>query len=256
MKSLFATAAILLTSTFGIAGLQALRFEAGTPRYEMTSTVVVTMDGTVESTAKTFVKVGLNITADKGDTLNVIVDVDSTSMTSDSTTRLILPRGARTVMRVLSNGKVAVAATEDDVLGTLMSELFVVLPSSSAPGSTAVDTLVERDSEMEEMGIEAVKMIVTTKVLGDTTYDGVAAFKIEQVGKLIPIRKDSTMTMGAIKMSVNGDVNGVAYLSKTGTLLALDSRGSVNLKMDITMMGQSQSLDMKQALATNARKVR
>jgi hypothetical protein len=252
----FVASAFIIWSLTGNADLQALRYEAGDPRYEINQTVAVNMAGMGNEEIKIFARVGLTIAAESADTLNVIADVDSASISSDDASRSMLPRGARTVLRILNSGQAAGSTSDDDILGNLVGELFVRLPATGRVGSTVVDSIVEKDDDMAELGITSVTMIVNTRITGDTTIDGTSAWKLELAGNLEPIKKDSVMEAGSMKMVVNGTLAGTADVSKTGTLLSMNRNGSVSLQLDMSMMGTSRSLTMQQSSIMDARRLK
>jgi hypothetical protein len=230
-------AALVVLSLSGSAQSQRMRYEPGNPRYEITQTSSASMDGLTENEAIVFARVDLAVAPERGDTLKVVVEVDSLTNTTDGKSRVMLPRGARTVMRLLGSGKLVGNTSDEDVLGGILSEVFVTLPAEGRIGASVADTTVETAEEMEELGMDSIRMVVNSRIAADTTVDGTAAWKVELSGNMVPVQKDSTMAMGSMKMSVTGDVQGTAYMSKSGTLLMINRRWNIALNMELSLMG-------------------
>lgn len=207
----------------------------------------------------TLERVSLAIAPKTGDSLAFVFTVDSASMTAS------MPQAQRdlsklvgtTVTGVMSKrGKAYTAVSSlTDAEGQNMAEglkhFLVTFPENPKVGSTWVDTVTVKPV-VEGLDITTV-VIVTSKILGDTTIAGEKAWRVEQNATLTTTGSGNQGGQ-ALVFDGTGTTSGMAYVSAKGVYMG--SSSTQNQAMTITIPGAGMTIPMTTAVTSKVELVK
>jgi hypothetical protein len=197
----------------------------------------------------------LALTARSRDTLQFEVTLDSTVL--ESTLPVQLPdvsklRGTRVTGAMSPAGKVYSSSASSGTPNSEgastvegMTRFLVALPRNASVGTSWVDTVSNTDTRA---GTNlATTTIISSRVLGDTTFAGEKAWRVTRSSALTV--KGTTSQQGQ-QLSMEGDGAGEStyYLSARGVYLG--STASQNMKMTISIPAKGLTIPVVQRVTT------
>lgn len=126
-----------------------------------------------------------------------------------------------------------------------MSRFLLVLPENATVGSSWVDTTVNsvnRDGNNLDMS-----SITTSRILGDTTYQGQKAWRVQRASVLSLEGKQSQAGQ-ELRVNGEGTGSGTYYVSTAGVYLG--SMSSQSMKMRITLPATGETVPVTQAVTS------
>lgn len=200
-------------------------------------------------------RVSVNLSAHGRDTLDFAFTLDSSRIASDPPVQLPdvgKMQGTKVSGSMSPLGRVfAISssrpADDPDAQNLVegMGRFLVALPRGAKVGSTWTDTT--RNAVKREGNDLAMSTVTTSKILGDTTYAGEKAWRVQRTSVLA---LHGTQNQNGQEMHVegNGTGSGMYYLSTAGAYLG--SIGSQNMKMTIALPGTGQTVPVLQSVTS------
>ena len=249
-----AVTAILLRAASSAAAQP--RYAVGTYRYEMVTEMRQRQEvmGTAnESAMRLLQRLTVTITERHRDTLGVSfvidsVDLDVGQVIPDS----LLPdlRGMTMTGTMSPLGRLYALRPSSDSLADLTDDFrtfSTALPREMAVGTSWVDTTVV-DVNPAGLSLGKMTMMVTSRIVADTTYDGVRAWKLERTSAGTGGGTNTEAgTEMRFEMTARG--SGTAYFGRNGVYLggtgSSDSKATVsvpahNITLPVTATGSSR----------------
>lgn len=241
------TTACLSIAVMGLAGAAALpaqgggiAYAPGAHHYRVTSTITSTQDAGGQ---KAQVQIGtqnnvtLEVSPYKADTLHFAITLDSSTISSKPD--LPLPDfrqyfGLNVQGAMSPGGQVFSAASSADSAGDPNAQRFVeglshfllALPKGATVGTSWADTISTPGGDGQ---VVESRTITTSRVLGDTMYAGVKAWRIQQTSGTT---LKGTVDQQGRKIPVNGQGTGTTmyYVSRAGVYLGSTMSQTVTIK--------------------------
>jgi hypothetical protein len=254
---LLAPAALL--SAQGAAAL----YTPGAHRYGFTSVVKREQEhlGTKQSLEITTVQqVSLELARKTRDTLTLVVTLDSSSSSASNGADLPNLNGLKGVGiqgTMSPAGKVYAFAPKtalDDELvkqiQTGMSRMLPVFPKGVAVGTAWVDTNVTAvNNEGNDL---RTTTIVTSTILGDTTYDGQAAIRVQR--KFAQKMSGKGAQLGeTMQFDGAGDGSGMYYVSRAGVFLG--STETTSSSMTLSLQPSGLTIPVRQTVTSTVQRL-
>lgn len=191
--------------------------------------------------------VSVALTPRAGDTLAVRYAVDSieTTTANPQAREMIMAQKGRTASGTLSplgvphSFESPVVDTTQQAMRMAMESyrhFFPRVPSRAVKsGDTWADTVTQQFTSAGLSG--SSRLVLTSRAVGDTTFAGSAALRVERTGA---VTMSGTGSQGGqpLELEGQGTVNGSAYISLTGLYLG----SSETQSMDITVQAPAMSL--------------
>lgn len=260
VRSTAALAALLLASAAGSAQAQGFEYAAGASRYKIVSTQKMTQEAMgqkqdIDINGEQLIT--LDVAKKAKDTLAVSVTLDSISLTNSMMGAMDVSKakGAKVTSLISPRGIVYSTTVPDSgAAADIGDELARILPrigSSLAVGATWVDTL---SGKVKRNGIDMDRTVISTsKVVGDTTYGGEKAWKIERVAATTMSGNGSAQGQ-PISMEGTSNGTGFIYVSPSGAFLGGDTKDEA--KMKITLVANGMEIGMTMQNSTQVSKVK
>lgn len=253
---------VMLTGASAL-GAQGVTYAPGTAQYRITSVTKSTseMQGqSQEAEISATQRISVNVTAKSKDTLQFTITLDSAK--SSSSNPMIPPTdvskliGTKVTGTMSPVGKTyavspAPAAGGEDVAALVegLSHFLVSLPKGGA-GASAVDTI---DSKVKRNGVDVSRNVITTsKVVGDTTYAGEKAWRIQRTAVLAVTGQGETQGQ-AISLAGKGDIAEMVFVSQKGMYLGSNSTSNINLTIQVP--GANLEIPQKQVTTTTVERI-
>ena len=255
----------LLSSTLLVlaasAGAQGVEYSDGTTRYRVVTTTTgsqVTPLGSSKFELGVQQQITLSLAHQAKDTLLATVTLDSISLTGAAAIADVSSlRGAKFISLVSPTGRVystKAPASSDPVASQLAEGIARLLPAyqpNLKPGATWSDT---SSGKVTQQGMELDRTVVSNfTVEGDTTIDGVQAFKVARATS-VKAAGSGTPQGTPVSMESSSTSNGAFYVSTTGVFLGATSIDDVNLKLKI--LAQGAEISLKQNAETRVEPIR
>ena len=206
-------------------------------------------------------QVTVKLSAHGSDTLDFAYTLDSSKVVSNPPVQLpdVSKLVGTSVMGSMSaHGKVyalssSAADSDPDAKNLVegMSKFLLPLPEDAAVGSSWTDTTVNSvSSEGNKLDMSA---ITTSRVVGDTTFQGQKAWRVERTSVLSLQGKQS---QGGQELQVEGEGtgNGTYYLGANGVYLG--SSATQRMNMRITLPATGQTVPVTQAVTSTVEMIR
>ena len=242
-----------------------VKYAPGSRRYHLISVVKRTqeMDGQkTEFQITNEQRVSLKILAHSKDTLRFAVTLDSTKLSSNLPVQLpdlsklqgtqvsgaMSPTGK---VYSISSSVVADSGTDTQNLVEGMSRFLIAVPPGAKVGSSWVDTAT---STVNRQGNDLEsKTITTTTLLGDTTYAGQRAWRLER--KLV-LQIGGTQVQGNDQLSMKGEGtgSGMYYVSTRGVYLG--STATENMTMTVAIASKGLTIPVTQSATSKVELVK
>ena len=117
-----------------------------------------------------------------------------------------------------------------------MSKFLLPFPEDAAVGSSWTDTTVNSvASEGNKLDMSA---ITTSRVVGDTTYRGQKAWRVERTS-VLSLQGKQSQSGQELQVEGEGTGNGMYYLSATGTYLGSSATQRMNMRITIPSTGET-----------------
>ena len=240
-----------------------ITYAPGAQRYRLVSVVKRTEQQggqKAEFTITNEQQVSVNIARHGKDTLDFSYTLDSTHLSTNPP--LQVPdvsrmQGTKVTGSMSPTGKVYAhqssiaeddAATRNLVEG--MTRFLVTLPAGAKAGTAWADTAsnsVKSDGNNLDM-----RTITTSKVLGDTTYAGERAWRVERTS-VLSLNGDQNQNGQLLKVAGQGTGTGMYYVSTAGVYLG--SSATQRMNMTITIPG-GQSVPVMQEVTSKVELVK
>lgn len=132
-----------------------------------------------------------------------------------------------------------------------MSKFLLPFPEDAAIGSAWTDTTVNSVSgEGSKLDMSA---ITTSRVVGDTTFQGQKAWRVERTS-VLALQGTQSQAGQELKVEGNGTGNGTYYLGANGTYLG--SSATQRMNMRITLPATGQTVPVTQAVTSTVEMIR
>jgi hypothetical protein len=195
------------------------------------------------------------------DTLDFAYTVDSSNVVSEpsiplpdvsklvgtSVTGLMSAHGK--VYEMTSNAADSDANAKSLVEG--MRKFLLALPEDAAVGSSWTDTTL--NSVSGEAGKLEMSTITTSKVVGDTTYQGQKAWRVQR-SSILSIQGKQSQAGQEMQVEGSGSGNGTHYLGMDGRYLG--SSATQRMTMRITLPATGQTVPVTQAVTSTVEMIR
>lgn len=255
--SLIATLAMLA----GAAALPAqgrLGYAPGAQRYHLVSVITRSQEMAGQKTQFRITneqQVSVKLAPHGRDTLDFSYTLDSSRITSDPPAQL--PdvgklQGTMVHGSMSPLGKVytasAMGAPEAGTAKNLvdgMTRFLVTLPKDAKVGSTWTDTT--RNSVKAEGNDLDMNTITTSKILGDTTFAGQKAWRVQRTS-VLAITGEQNQNGQTMHIDGHGTGASMYYISEAG--IYLGSAGSQNMAMSISLPGTGQTVPVNQTVTS------
>lgn len=188
------------------------------------------------------------------DTLDFAYTLDSSRITSDPPAELpdvgklqgTMVHGSMSPLGKVYTASVMGAQEADSKnLVDGMTRFLVTLPKDAKVGSTWTDTT--RNSVKAEGNNLDMNTVTTSKILGDTTFAGKKAWRVQRSSVLV-ISGDQNQNGQRMHIDGHGTGASMYYISETGTYLG--SAGSQNMAMSISLPGSGQTVPVNQTVTS------
>ena len=256
--------ALLSSARFAFAlpvGAQGVEYADGTTRYRVLTTTTgsqTTPLGSSKFELGVQQQITLNLARQAKDTLLATVTLDSISLTGAAAIADVSTlRGAKFISLVSPTGRVystKAPSSSDPVASQLAEGIARLLPAyhpNLKQGATWADT---SSGKVTQQGMELDRTVVSNfTVEGDTTIDGVHAFKVAR-GTSVKAAGSGTPQGTPVSMESSSTSNGAFYVSTTGVFLGATSVDDVNLKLKI--LAQGAEISLKQNAQTRVEPIR
>ncbi|HEY9516751.1 MAG TPA: hypothetical protein VIQ74_13825 [Gemmatimonadaceae bacterium] len=126
-----------------------------------------------------------------------------------------------------------------------MSKFLLVLPENAAVGSSWTDTTV--NSVGREGNNLDMSSITTSRVVGDTTYQGQKAWRVQRTS-VLALNGNQSQSGQALRVEGAGTGSGMYYVSTAGVYLGSFASQSMNLQITIPATGEK--VPVKQAVTS------
>lgn len=255
-----ALAALVLSLPAGALSAQAFEYVPGSAQYRLSSNTKLVQEvmgnrNEMETTAD--YKVTMNVARKAKDTLAVAMTLDSISLKSSGPMpSLDSLQGLKVNSYVSPTGQFYRADDiADPAKAQVAMEIARLLPrlrAKIAAGDTWTDTTKDSQTLMGSLTVERT-VISTSKVLGDTTYAGEKAWRIQ--------RSHSTATAGSGDMqgqalTVEGTATGegIVYISSKGVFLGATSKDSS--KQNVTLVANGMVIPVTSESTTTVERIK
>jgi hypothetical protein len=241
-----------------------ITYSPGARRYHLVSVVKRTQEQggqKAEFTITNEQRVSVNIAQHGKDTLDFTYTLDSTHLTTNPPVHLpdvSRIRGTKVTGSMSPTGRVyehKSSLAEDDAearnLVEGMTRFLVTLPKGAKAGTTWADTAsnsVKSDGNNLDM-----RTITTSKILGDTTFDGERAWRVERTS-VLSLSGDQNHNGQLLKVAGQGKGSGMYYLSASGVYLG--SSAKQHMAMTISIPGTGQSIPVTQEVESRVELVK
>ena len=256
--ALLSSALLTLAAPLGAQGIE---YTDGTTRYRVSTTTTgsqTTPLGSSKFELGVQQQITLNLAHQAKDTLLATVTLDSISLTGAAAIADVSTlRGAKFISLVSPTGRVystRAPSSSDPVASQLAEGIARLLPAyhpNLKQGATWADT---SSGKVTQQGMELDRTVVSNfTVEGDTTIDGVHAFKVARVTS-VKAAGNGTPQGTPVSMESSSTSNGAFYLSPAGVFLGATSVDDVNLKLKI--LAQGAEISLKQNAQTRVEPIR
>jgi hypothetical protein len=243
------------------ARAQGVEYADGTTRYRVLTTTTgsqTTPLGSSKFELGVQQQITLNLAHQAKDTLLATVTLDSISLTGAAAIADVSSlRGAKFISLVSPTGRVystKAPSSSDPVASQLAEGIARLLPAyqpNLKQGATWSDT---SSGKVKQQGMELDRTVVSNfTVEGDTTIDGVHAFKVARATS-VKAAGSGTPQGTPVSMESSSTSNGAFYVSTTGVFLGATSIDDVNLKLKI--LAQGAEISLKQNAETRVEPIR
>lgn len=241
-----------------------IAYAPGSARYHITSVVTRAQEQggrRAEIKITNEQEVSVELSAHGKDTLGFAFTVDSSNVVSDPAIPLpdVSKLVGTSVKGIMStHGKVyeltSNAADSDANAQNLvegMRRFLPKFPEDAAVGSSWTDTTI--NSVSGEAGKLDMSTITTSKVVGDTTFHGQKAWRVERTS-VLSIQGKQSQAGQELQVEGSGTGNGAYYLGANGTYLG--SSATQRMNMRITLPATGQSVPVTQAVTSTVEMMR
>jgi hypothetical protein len=261
-----ATASFALLSPLAatLAAQKPIVYAPGSARYHIISVVTRSQEmGGQKAEIKITNEQQLSVKlAEHGkDTLDFAYTVDSSDVVSEppitlpdvsklvgtSVTGLMSRHGK--VYELTSNAADSDANAKNLVEG--MRSFLLALPEDAAVGSSWTDTTI--NSISGQAGNLAMSTITTSTVVGDTTFHGHKAWRVQR-SSILEIQGKQSQAGQELQVEGSGTGNGTHYLGVDGKYLG--SSATQRMSMQITIPSTGQTVPVTQAVTSKVEMVR
>ena len=258
IRTIAAPVVFALISTGVHAQSARLSYAPGTQHYRLTTVVHRSQSGgagraPLEYDVTTKQLVTLALVPQSPDTMRLTLTVDSVSVTSTidaPTPDLAKLRGAKLTGTISPQGRIysfqPPAGDADPQLAALYKAFQKFLwPFPARPlsvGSSWVDTTTDRVKK--EVFDVTTTTITSSKLAADTTFVGQRAWKVEHSADVVQ-SGDGKEGENAIRLSGDGSITGVHYVSRQGVYLGSKSTQRSEIRMT---MKDSESAPISQTI--------
>lgn len=251
-RAVAAAAALTTLQVLSAAVLTAqsqIAYAPGAARYHLISVITRSQEqGGQKAEFKITNEQQVSVTLSKHgkDTLDFAYTLDSSTVVSNPPVKLpdvsklvgtsvkgsMSPRGK--VYALSSSAAESDADARNLVEG--MSKFLLTLPVNAAVGSSWTDTTLNSvSSEGNKLDMSA---ITTSRIVGDTTFRGQKAWRVERTSVLSLQGKQSQAGQD-LQVEGDGTGNGMYYLSTSGTYLGSSATQRMNMRITIPATGES-----------------
>lgn len=244
-------------------GRNEITYAPGARRYKLVSVVKRTQQQggqKAEFTITNEQQVSVNIAQHGKDTLDFSYTLDSTHLSTNPPMQLPDVRrmqGTKVSGSMSPTGRVYAhqsSIAEDDAAAHSLVEgmirFLVTLPAGAKVGTTWADTAtnsVKSDGNNLDM-----RTITTSKVLGDTTFAGERAWRVERTS-VLSLSGDQNQNGQLLKVAGQGNGSGMYYVSTAGVYLG--SAATQHMSMTISIPG-GQSVPVTQEVTSKVELVK
>lgn len=238
-------------------------YSPGNARYRIISVVTRSQEqgGTREFRITNEQQLSVKLTEHGKDTLDFAYTVDSSKVVSDPQIPLpdVSKLAGTTVKGSMSaHGKVyemtSNAADSDMDARNLvegMRKFLLPLPEDAAVGKSWTDTTI--NSVSGNGGKLDMSAITTSRVVGDTTFDGQKAWRVERTS-VMSIHGTQNQAGQELQVEGDGTGNGTHYLGVNGTYLG--STATQRMNMRITIPAAGQTVPVTQVVTSTVERIR
>lgn len=237
-------------------------YAPGTERYRITTDETRTQDQSggrapLEFTNTTTEYVTVTLGKRGGDTLSVVVTLDSTGVSS--TLDAPAPdtgkfRGPKLQGAMSTHGEIysfqPPAGVTDPLTVSLylaFKRFFTHMPADVAPGAIWVDST--RDSFKRGQFTITTSTVTNSRVAGDTAYHGEQAWRVERNGTINTSGLGEGPNSG-IHLAADGTIRGTRFLSQSGVFLGGASTQTTHLEMTRPDTPGAQTAPIQEVLKT------
>ena len=259
-----ALACLPLLATTRLTAQTSISYGPGSARYHIISVVTRSQDlGRQVSEIKITneQEVSVQLSARGKDPLDFTYTIDSSGVVADPPIQLpdvsklvgTKVQGSMSVhgkvYELTSNAADSDADAKNLVEG--MRKFLIPLPEDVAVGSSWTDTTL--NSISGEAGTLEMSTITTSRVAGDTTFQGQKAWLVERTA-LLSIHGTQSQAGQELRVEGDGTGSGTYYLGANGTYLG--SSATQRMNMRITLPATGQSVPVTQAVTSRVEKIR
>lgn len=251
-RAVAAAAALAVVPVFPAASLTAqkpIAYAPGAARYHLISVITRSQEQggqRAEFKITNEQQVSVTLSEHGKDTLDFAYTLDSSRVVSNPPVQL--PDVSKLVGTSVkgsmsSHGKVyaltsSAADSDADARNLVegMSKFLLPFPEDAAVGSSWTDTTVNSvASEGNKLDMSA---ITTSRVVGDTTYRGQKAWRVERTS-VLSLQGKQSQSGQELQVEGEGTGNGMYYLSATGTYLGSSATQRMNMRITIPSTGET-----------------
>ncbi len=240
-----------------------ITYAPGSARYRIISVVTRSQEegGQSEFKITNEQQVSVELTAHGKDTLDFAYTVDSSTVVSSppiplpDVSKLV---GTKVTGSMSAHGRVyemtSNAADSDSDARNLvegMRKFLLPLPEDVAVGKSWTDTTI--NSVSGNGGKLDMSAITTSRVVGDTTFHGQKAWRVERKS-VMAIRGTQSQAGQELQVEGDGTGNGTHYLGTDGTYLG--STATQRMSMLITIPAAGQAVPVTQVVSSTVEMIR
>lgn len=240
-----------------------IAYSPGNSRYRIISVVTRSQEqgGQRQFRITNEQQLSVALTAHGKDTLDFAYTVDSSSVVSEP--EIPLPDVSKLVGTTVkgsmsTHGKVyemtSNAADSDMDARNLvegMRKFLLPLPEDAKVGKSWTDTTI--NSVSGNGGKLDMSAITTSRVVGDTTFDGQKAWRVERT-TIMSIHGTQNQAGQELQVEGDGQGNGTHYLGVNGTYLG--STATQRMNMRITIPAAGQTVPVTQVVTSTVERIR
>ncbi|HEY9427750.1 MAG TPA: hypothetical protein VIR34_11400 [Gemmatimonadaceae bacterium] len=259
-----ALASLPVLSATTLSAQKPISYAPGSARYHIISVVTRSQE---QGGQKAEIKitneqeVSVQLSEHGRDTLDFAYTVDSSNVVSDPSIPLpdVSKLVGTSVKGVMStHGKVyemtSNAADSDANAKNLvegMRKFLLALPEDAAVGVSWTDTTI--NSVSGEAGKLDMSTITTSRIVGDTTFHGQKAWRVQHTS-VLSLQGTQSQAGQELKVEGSGTGNGTHYLGANGRYLGSTATQSMNMR--ITLPATGQTVPVTQAVTSTVEMIR
>lgn len=266
-RAVATVAALASLPTFAIGGQTAqapINYAPGSARYHLISVITRSQEQggqKAEFKITNEQQVTVKLSAHGKDTLDFAYTLDSSKVVSNPPVQLpdVSKLVGTSVKGSMStHGKVyalsaAAADSNADVKNLMegMSKFLLPFPENVSVGSSWTDTTVNSvSSEGNNLDMSA---ITTSRLTGDTTFQGQKAWRVERTS-VLSLRGKQSQAGQELQVEGEGTGNGTYYLGANGVYLGSTATQRMNMRVSLPSTGES--VPVTQAVTSTVEMIR